>query len=425
MDTDLMQEWILRGGRVSTRVAGIGLAAGLAGQAFEARDILAFSAGPVLIRPHLSVAEEYNDNLYYDADHTVSDWITTVTPGVVFHLGRPEAIASLDLGYNYSHLWYADNSDNESSIHQVTLGINFAKSRFSSQTVGTYSYLDTIYGGYEAFLLGDDGFTIRAVDRNISRDTLSFAEDLGYELGAKSEIHGRFTINNTDFRDKGTYYDQFIWRVLAGTGYQIRPKVHLIGDAYYGQTASDPNDPALKEPDNMSTIGGYAGARFAFTPTIGATAKVGYESSDFGDTKNIAGGDDSFSGVSADVSVDAKFSERTTATLGYRRGTGASVQSYASGYISDSVSLRVTQMVGSSVRPWRVSVSGAYGGNSYQTGPSEGTRNDYMNIGCGLSYQPKAWLLFGLDYSFSKHFASQSSVDYDVNRVSLTATVGY
>lgn len=49
MDTDLMQEWILRGSRVSTRVAGIGLAAGLAGQAFEARDILAFSAGPVLI----------------------------------------------------------------------------------------------------------------------------------------------------------------------------------------------------------------------------------------------------------------------------------------------------------------------------------------------------------------------------------------
>ena len=127
----------------------------------------------------------------------------------------------------------------------------------------------------------------------------------------------------------------------------------------------------------------------------------------------------------ADVSVDAQFTGRTSAMLSYRRGTGASVQS-ASGYISDSVNLRITQMVGSSVRPWRVTVGGTYGGNSYETGTSAGTRNDYLNLNCGLSYQPKEWLLFGLNYNFSKHFAGSSSrVDYDVNRVSLIATVGY
>jgi hypothetical protein len=401
-------------------MAGLGLAAGLTGHTFEARDILAFSAGPVIIRPRLTVIEEYNDNLYYSPVDTVSDFITTVNPAVGFHLGKPGADASVDLGYAYSHLWYAENGDNESSIHQVNLGASYQRTRFSSLTTFNYSIMDTIYGGYESFSQGGGG-----LGRTILRQMLGFTETLGYDLTEKLETHGTFALNDTDFLDTGTYYDQNIWRITAGAGFKIRPKVHLIADLYYGQTAAEPNlpfnDPLVPtsiKPPHMSTLGGYTGANIELTTNVKAHAKVGYETSDF-DT-------DSFGGISADVGLEGQLGDRTSVQLAYRRGTSASVQAYATGYVSDAVTLGMTQLIGSSVRPWQLSLRGSYGGNTYETGPSVGLHRSYFDINLGVRYQPKQWLAFALNYIYSNQFGdSNSSVDSQVNRVTLSASVGY
>jgi hypothetical protein len=412
----------LRDNRKHLLIAGIGLGTGLAAHALEARDLLAFSAGPVLIRPRLSVAEEYNDNLFYGrgGSDPVSDFLTTVTPSLGLHLGKPGAAASADLGYAYSHLWYIENSDNESEIHQINLGLSYQQSRFFTRTTANYGQMDTIYGGYESFSQG--GGTGGA---NILRETVGLTENLGYDLTEKLEAHGSFTLTGTDFLETGTFYDQNVWRVLGGLGHQIRPKVHLIADCYYGQTASTPNlpfssplVPVSMKPPHMSTIGGYGGANLSLTERISAHAKVGYETSEFAD--------DSFSGLSADVGGDAKIGDRLSVTLAYRRGTSASVRTYATGYISDTVTLGVTEQLGSSVRPWQLSLNGTYGGNSNETGASSGSRSTYFDISLGVKHQPKEWLTLALTYSHSEHFGGgNSSVDYQVNRVTLSASVGY
>lgn len=109
------------------------------------------------------------------------------------------------------------NSDNESSIHQVTLGINFAKSRFSSQAVGTYSYLDTIYGGYEAFLLGSGSFTSE-------RSTVTY-------LGTPSALPKTPVTNWAPSRDPRQFHDQ--QHGFSRQGDLLRP-VHLADSQHEG-----------------------------------------------------------------------------------------------------------------------------------------------------------------------------------------------
>src|SRR5687768_17935895 len=78
-----------------TMAAGV-FAAGARALALDASDVLVYSLGPVRVRPQVTVSGKYDDNIFYQGDKSSpgvtaeADFITLVSPGVNFQLGRLE-----------------------------------------------------------------------------------------------------------------------------------------------------------------------------------------------------------------------------------------------------------------------------------------------------------------------------------------------
>src|SRR5437899_1450655 len=98
-----------RGGSWPTWAAGV-WAAGLSAHALEPSDVLAFSVGPLLLRPQLSVNETYDSNVFYREQEAQSDFITHVVPGLNLFLGKRE-LNFISLSYTYDKAFYAQRTD--------------------------------------------------------------------------------------------------------------------------------------------------------------------------------------------------------------------------------------------------------------------------------------------------------------------------
>src|SRR5690349_2018420 len=97
-----------------TGIAAIQFAAPLS--ALEPEDVLFFKTGPLTIRPQLALAEQYNDNLFYQPRNQVEDFISIISPGLKLQLGRPEH-NFMSFGYTLDQLIYAENSDLNAPQH--------------------------------------------------------------------------------------------------------------------------------------------------------------------------------------------------------------------------------------------------------------------------------------------------------------------
>ena len=72
-----------------TVLATVGLAHVLSTKAVEPEDILAPAIGPVVILPHASLAETYNDNVFYLTDENkVDDFVTSISPVYPCSMGK-------------------------------------------------------------------------------------------------------------------------------------------------------------------------------------------------------------------------------------------------------------------------------------------------------------------------------------------------
>lgn len=408
-----------RGGTTATRVALTGVVmAGACAHAFQPKDIMVFSVGPVVVKPHLALSETYDDNVLYSGAGKESAFITTVTPSVNLRLGREGAENRITFNYAFSHLWYLDGppSLDTAVSHNISLNAAFQRNRLTAQTSFTFAATDTVYGGYESFVQGEVGIV---GSRNVERLIYGFNQNLGYQFSEKIEGHGSFNYTGTDFLDAGTYYDQGTWRVTGGAGYYVRPKIRVFSEVHYAQTSSDPNLSTIAKPPDMDTLGASVGVGFPLSDRLSGSAKIGYENNVWDDDQ----GD--FGALIADLSVTAQLTDKTTATLSYNRSGSASIQSYASGYVGDRFALGLGQSIGT-VRPVGLSLGISYGVNTYETGGIQGLSQDYFGVNFGISYSPMAWMQTALSYSYSKTSSdATSAIDYDSNRVMLTISIGY
>jgi len=316
--------------------------AGACANAFEPKDIMAFSVGPVVVKPHLAISETYDDNVLYSASgNKESAFSTTVAPSVTLRLGREGAENRITFNYVYSQFWYHDGPPSLDTAMSHNLGLNaaFQRNRLSAQTSFTLAFMDTVYGGYESF---DQGALTRS--STVERIAYGLTQNLGYRFSEKIEGHGSFSFNATDFRDPGAYYDQETWRLVGGAGYFVRPKIRLFTEVHYAQTSSDPNLSLMAKPPDMDTLGVSFGVGFPISDRLSGSAQVGYEQNTWDDDQ----GD--FGALTANLSVTAKLTDKTTATLSYNRSGSASIQAYASAYVGDRFALNLAQTIGN-VRP--------------------------------------------------------------------------
>src|SRR5256885_5182388 len=96
----------------------------IAAYPLELLGLLAPSAqrGPVTLTPSISVAEEYNDNLFLDNQNRQSDFIASFGPAVTLYVNRPSY--QLNAGYSFNAVVYAreERRNNAFDSHNFIAG---------------------------------------------------------------------------------------------------------------------------------------------------------------------------------------------------------------------------------------------------------------------------------------------------------------
>src|SRR6266540_338921 len=202
--------------------------------AVDATSLLVYSVGPLHVKPQLSLSERYDDNIFYRAGNAVEDdFVTVVSPGVNFQLGRRDA---------------------------------------------NYILFDYQFDQFLSGILGGTDNLGRRVDRRTYYDNYT----IGYALTEKTGIYVAGLFDAVDY-EKGTpLYDSNTLRGTGGFAFQVTPKSRLFGEVYYGQAAIDPNGAAVKGP-HQEFLGGFLGARGEFTSRLTGRVKAGYEVREFSD----------------------------------------------------------------------------------------------------------------------------------------------
>lgn len=71
------------------------------------------------LEPRLTLTTEHDDNIYFTASDEESDMVTHISPGINFKAEAPSG--TIDMDYEYQHVFYADHSSNDSDRHYVSV----------------------------------------------------------------------------------------------------------------------------------------------------------------------------------------------------------------------------------------------------------------------------------------------------------------
>ncbi|MFP4047380.1 MAG: hypothetical protein ACLFT4_06435, partial [Bacteroidales bacterium] len=78
-----------------------------------------FSQSVVRVQPTLQVSEEYNNNIDTDDQDEESDFITTISPGIL--ISRETQVSKGELSYSPGFSIYADNSEYDEVRHNLNM----------------------------------------------------------------------------------------------------------------------------------------------------------------------------------------------------------------------------------------------------------------------------------------------------------------
>jgi hypothetical protein len=385
-------------------------------EGLEVRDLMAFSAGPFVIRPGFTTTSVYNDNIYYAPSRAmVDDFLFMLSPALNVRLGRKEAANRLDFTYRFDQYLYVENGQSDSSNHSFQLDAAVAGSRFSYYCVNSFKVLNSILDGYTTTI---EGIPL-PLSTNVERDYFDTTHNVGYALTTKSRLVADASLHMREYPGGDVagqrLLDSTEWRASFGYEYAITQKYTLDGRFHYGQQTQTANFPGQVPPPDASLYGGTVAVRGQFTTKLSGTVRAGYEQREF-DGESESGGY-----PIAGLGLTYGLSERTSFSLDYNRG--GSVSSYnGEATETDSAGVRVTQIVGNR-RPWNLSAGVRYVQNRFQTN-DQVLENWQADV--NASYRLRSWAALFAGYSFE--FGQRGSFDgfdYTVNQVSLGFVLGY
>jgi len=401
------------------------LAPAACGWAFDARQLFAIPAGPVVLEPKFDLATTYSDNIYYLPSDSIlpelgvvnsrDDLAFILSPGLDVRLGRPDGDNRIEAGFRFDQILYTENPSSDSSNYDFNLSAVARGAKLDYDCRNSLQYLNSIMNGYAATI---DGLPVPS--GNVERIYVNLAHNFAYELSPKTRLLAGGTYYLRDYPGNElttrTYYNSEEWRFNGGMGYVLSEKIRLDAKLHYGQLYRDPTSDRIATPPDSDVFGGTVGARGSFTPKLSGGAYVGYEYRAF----SSGGGDDGY--PVAGVDLKQQFTERTSAKVAYTHGGSVSAYALSSRSVTttDAVSFNVEQIVGYR-RPWFLSAGVRYALTDYLTGNLNTIDNFQVNV--GARYQVLAWLTAFASYSYE--FGNRSTYDYDVNQVTVGFHLGY
>jgi len=396
-------------GRPKIWLALAGVATGIVpARAIQPADVLAYSVGPLMVRPQLDITETYDSNLFYRANHEIGDFITGISPGINLYLGKPER-NSISFNYQLDRLIHADRSEMDGNNHTFAIQTQLQGPHWLLKGQDKIQLLSNRALGYEL------NFVQVLVDYEAYRDNYR----LTYNLSEKTSLYLDGVYDAVDYAKGTSVLDYNNFAVTAGFGYAALPKTTFFGEIYYGQTATDPNTPLLPKYAHSDFLGGFLGAKGDFTAKLSGQLKAGYETRQFSDNTEAGGA------MVVAAALDYRLSEKSWASFSYVRRSNVSVQSGNASYILDGVNVQIKQGIGSRGK-WMATLVGEYNVYHYQGNVFASRIDNGYRVLAGLDYLIQVWLTAGVSYEFNKFDSTYSGVsDYDVHRITVKLAVGY
>ncbi len=403
-----------------TALTAAGVLTGPAGQALEVRDLLAFNVGPVVVKPRLSLAASYSDNVYSLPAGTIfedlglirsrDDFFFMIGPELRARLGREGGDRQIDFAYRFDQTLFVENTDSDSSNHSFSLGGSVAVGRIEYDTRNSISLMNSVLSGYEATLEG-----VLAPSGNVERNSYSTSHTVTYALSAKGRVRLEGSLTHREYPGRDIEQRRFVdstdWRLRAGYDYAYSQKLRFAVLGHYGQQLRSSAE-GFSNLSDADIYGGSVTASGSFTPKLSGNVRVGYEFRDF----QQDGGSDGYPLVG--VGLTQQFSEKTSVSLNYNR-SGSVSASTGGGTVTDSVGLGFQQVLGGG-RPWFLNAGIYYLHTDYTEGDR---RSENFRFTVGLAYQLRQWASAFINYSFETGERVQG-FEYEVNQVMLGLSLG-
>jgi hypothetical protein len=377
-------------------------------------------AGPVEIHPFVELTETYSDNIYknYGGFKKESDFITTLSPGI--RLILPLKTHSFQLDYRADVNWYAKNSETN-YINQIGGGL--IKLEFPAGLSFNFSdyFTHATIPRYAKEIPGISG----AADpyRELPYNGNDFNAMVKYRFLDRWAIEGRY--NNYDYRythdyDKNGNYNRNIFG--GSLYYRLTPKIDALVD--YNFSTVDYKTATTYDNTNHSA---YLGVAFDPTAKLNGYLKLGWSMKNY--KQDLANRNNSFSTPSTLIDLNYNLSPYHIFTLKGNRVIAEDVDTNAPMTATDfSLGYR-------HILKWhdKISLNAniGYGTEKFKapTTDADGTlktRDDKKWYGgTGVSYAPKTWLSFSLNYIYTNNDSNFINYHYTENKVYLKALIAF
>lgn len=367
----------------------------------------------------------------------VQDMIGTVSPGVAFQFGS-EQDNFLNLEYHSDNTRYFDLGVSPVPMHRILLAGKYDnQSRLRMEGNHQTEYVSSFLGGWVNL-----GKTL------VDRWTHNTSGRVTYDSTDKTDVYISGTHNLIDYQNVNLYGNDS-WRANLGASYKPTDRVYVFVEGGFGLTDFIRSTSALGFYPTAQVYGGFVGVRGQLTERLEGTIGGGYEIREFPDIPGA-----SFSIPAANISVTYAFRETTKFALNYTRRTDNAAQIARQGVTYDTAALSVQQLLGTT-GTWIANAGVSYQGGTFGSLTGYGTaydpipgtsvrslslrtvdygRNDAMiSLTGGITYMPRRWLRFGLNYSYDNYSIDYADAglknvylpSYDAHRVMLGVQIGY
>ena len=367
----------------------------------------------------------------------VADLIGTVSPGVSFQVGS-ENENYLNLEYQSDNTRYFDLGVAPAPMHRIQAAGKYDnQSRLRMEGTHSTEFVSSFMGGWVNL-----GQTL------VDRWTHATAGRVTYDSSEKTDVYFSGSRNYLNYEGVNLYGNDG-WRGNLGASYKPTDRLSVFVEGGYGLTDFIRGTPALGFIPTSHVYGGFVGVRGQFTERLEGSIGGGYEIREFPDIPGA-----SFSIPAANISVSYAFRETTKFSLAFIRRTDNAAQIARQGVTYATTTFNVQQALGTT-GTWLATAGVSYQGGTFDslTGfgaayePIAGTtlrslsmrtvdykRDDsMMSLSGGISYMPRRWLRFGLNYSYDNYsidFADAGLKDvflptYDAHRVMVGVQIGY
>jgi hypothetical protein len=384
---------------ITLLLAALVLAPGAAARAEESQpdSPAPLQAGPVLIRPSLSLKETYSDNVFYTAENTKGDFITSVMPDVKLIL--PFRLHEVSLGASAEIKRYAEyTSQNVTPYEVFGLGDFSIGDRLKLKVGDTYQHNE------ESPLDSPNG-TSDVYNANAA------AASLKYAFVDVAQVRLDYTRTTLDYVDS-SYRSRAEDLVSAYLYYRVLPNTSAFLEYDFKNVGYDTSGDM---DNNVQT--GFVGANWEITEHSKGTAKAGYLAKNYAD-----GSLEDFSTWAASLDLRHHFTDAASVGLLGKRdvneGKESGMRYYTTtGLFADFTYRFLDRLSGV--------IEGSYAQEDFSDPePASGVlrKDKTTHVGIGAKYSFNSWLDFALSYGYTNRDSNIADLDATINTITLRAT---